>query len=317
MVRPGLKDHGKNGLRGGPGTPGGTKCSAEAGSSALILFSRTYVRIVRGCVRVRRRPPAGVGARFTARTAWFDAEQRLAASAASGVDAEVVSPFPPLLNYALPAGFGRDLARWVSEYIASLCSALPGRFYGLGTVPLQDPDLAAGELSSVAGLGLAGVEIASNVAGVSLADPRFLGHHRRCGGEVSVAAAGVQPRGGRVPAHADAGAVVLGPNLERGTARRTRARGFAVGGGPGRADRAGPPVLVRLAGVRPARDQVPHRHAGRGPAAGGVRLPGDAAGGPGRAHAADDGAGHFRTRGRHVAQLLPVPRNRSTEVILI
>ena len=112
--------------------------------------------------------------RFTARTVWFDAEQRLAASAASGVDAEVVSPFPPLLNYALPAGSGRDLARWVSEYIASLCAAAPGRIYGLGTVPLQDPGLAAGELSEVAGLGLAGVEIASNVDGVSLADPRFL-----------------------------------------------------------------------------------------------------------------------------------------------
>jgi aminocarboxymuconate-semialdehyde decarboxylase len=111
--------------------------------------------------------------RFTARTVWFDAERRLAASAASGVDAEVVSPFPPLLNYALPAGSGRDLARWVSEYIASLCAAFPRRFYGLGTVPLQDPDLAAAELSSVAGLGLAGVEIASNVGGVSLGDPRF------------------------------------------------------------------------------------------------------------------------------------------------
>ncbi len=44
--------------------------------------------------------------RFTARTVWFDAEQRLAASAASGVDAEVVSPFPPLLNYALAAAPG-------------------------------------------------------------------------------------------------------------------------------------------------------------------------------------------------------------------
>jgi aminocarboxymuconate-semialdehyde decarboxylase len=106
---------------------------------------------------------------------WFDAEQRLAASAASEVDAEVVSPFPPLLNYALPAGPGQDLARWVSEYIASLCAAFPGRFYGLGTVPLQDPDLAAGELAGLAGLGLAGVEIASNVGGVSLGDPRFGG----------------------------------------------------------------------------------------------------------------------------------------------
>jgi aminocarboxymuconate-semialdehyde decarboxylase len=114
--------------------------------------------------------------RFTARAAWFDAERRLAASAASGVDAEVVSPFPPLLNYLLPAADGRDLARWVNEYIAGLCAAAPGRIYGLGTVPLQDPDLAAGELAFVAGeLGLAGVEIASAIGGLSLADERFLG----------------------------------------------------------------------------------------------------------------------------------------------
>jgi aminocarboxymuconate-semialdehyde decarboxylase len=113
--------------------------------------------------------------RFTARAAWFDAERRLAASAASGVDAEVVSPFPPLLNYLLPAVYGRDLARWVNEYIAELCTAAPGRIYGLGTVPLQDPDLAAGFLTEVGELGLAGVEIASNIGGLSLADERFLG----------------------------------------------------------------------------------------------------------------------------------------------
>jgi len=114
--------------------------------------------------------------RFTARSVWFDAERRLAASAASGADAEVVSPFPPLLNYRLPAACGRDLARWVNEYIAGLCAAAPGRIYGLGTVPLQDPDLAAAELTSAVGeLGLAGVEIASNVGGLSLAHERFLG----------------------------------------------------------------------------------------------------------------------------------------------
>jgi aminocarboxymuconate-semialdehyde decarboxylase len=114
--------------------------------------------------------------RFTARSAWFDAEQRLAASAASGVDAEVVSPFPPLLNYRLPAAFGRDLARSVNEYIASLCAAAPGRIYGLGSVPLQDPDLATAELAAAVGeFGLAGVEIGSNVGGLSLADDRFGG----------------------------------------------------------------------------------------------------------------------------------------------
>lgn len=127
--------------------------------------------------------PADAGARvlasgpmrFTAQSAWFDAERRLAASAASGVTAELVSPFPPLLNYRLPAQAGRDLARCVNEYIAGLCAAFPVRFYGLGTVPLQDPDLAAAELGEVAKAGLAGVEIASAVAGVSLADARFDG----------------------------------------------------------------------------------------------------------------------------------------------
>ena len=113
--------------------------------------------------------------RFTARSVWFDAEQRLAASQANGVDAEVVSPFPPLLNYRLPPAGGRDMARAVNEYIAGLCAAYPGRIYGLGTVPLQDPDLAATELTDVAKAGLSGVEIASNIAGASLADSRFTG----------------------------------------------------------------------------------------------------------------------------------------------
>src|SRR5436853_279070 len=68
---------------------------------------------------------------------------------------------------------GLELARWVSEYVAGLCAAAPGRIYGLGTAPLQDPGLAAGELGSLSELGLAGVEIASNVAGASLGDSRF------------------------------------------------------------------------------------------------------------------------------------------------
>jgi aminocarboxymuconate-semialdehyde decarboxylase len=113
--------------------------------------------------------------RFTARDVWFDAERRPAASAASGLDAEVVSPFPPLLNYRLPSGPGRDLAAAVNEYVAGLCAAAPGRIYGLGTVPLQDPDVAAASLEDVVKAGLAGVEIASNVAGFSLSADRFDG----------------------------------------------------------------------------------------------------------------------------------------------
>ena len=40
--------------------------------------------------------------RFPAKKVWFDAEARLEASAASGLDAELLSPFPALLNYRVP-----------------------------------------------------------------------------------------------------------------------------------------------------------------------------------------------------------------------
>jgi aminocarboxymuconate-semialdehyde decarboxylase len=143
--------------------------------------------------------------RYTAQRAWFDAEQRLAAMAASGVTAEVISPFPPLLNYRLPARSGRDLARWINDSVAGLCQAGPGRFFGLGTVPLQDPDLAAAELTEVAKAGLAGVEIGSTIDGASLADDRFGGFFaeaERLRTPVFVHATGHPDTTGRVPAAA-------------------------------------------------------------------------------------------------------------------
>ena len=80
--------------------------------------------------------------RFPAKKVWFDAEARLEASAASGLDAELLSPFPALLAYRAPAKTGLDLCRVTNEYIAGLVAAFPARFYGLGTLPLQDPELA-------------------------------------------------------------------------------------------------------------------------------------------------------------------------------
>ena len=113
--------------------------------------------------------------RFPAGPVWFEAEKRLESSAGSGVDAELLSPFPALLNYRAPAGVGRDLCRVTNDYIAGLVAAFPAKFYGLGTVPMQDPDTAAAELTEVAKHGLAGVEIASNINGTSLHDERFDG----------------------------------------------------------------------------------------------------------------------------------------------
>jgi len=112
--------------------------------------------------------------RFRARDVFFAAEQRLAAQDASGVDAEVLTPMPPLLRYDLAPVDGLALARYVNGVTAELCATDPSRLIGLGMVPLQDPDLAAAELPAVRDLGLAGVEIASNVLGASIGDEKFL-----------------------------------------------------------------------------------------------------------------------------------------------
>jgi aminocarboxymuconate-semialdehyde decarboxylase len=112
--------------------------------------------------------------RYQARDVYFQAERRIEAQAAAGVDMEVVSPMPPLLRYDLAVPDGLALARHVNEFTVQLCSHDPARLIGLGMVPLQDPEVAAAELTALRDQGLRGVEIASNVLGSSIGDERFL-----------------------------------------------------------------------------------------------------------------------------------------------
>lgn len=111
--------------------------------------------------------------RFRARAAFFDAESRIEAMDASGVDQEIVSPMPPLLNSAVEPQLGRDIARYVNESMAEVVAAGGARIHGLGMVSLQDPESAAEELGVVRELGLRGVEVPSNVRGVAIGDARF------------------------------------------------------------------------------------------------------------------------------------------------
>ncbi|WP_219413705.1 amidohydrolase family protein [Pseudonocardia nigra] len=111
---------------------------------------------------------------FRARDAFFDGERRIEEQDAAQVDAEVITPMPPLLRYDLSAADGLSLARHVNEFTATLCAADPARLIGFGIVPMQDPDAATTELKAIRDQGLAGVEIASNILGRSIGDERFL-----------------------------------------------------------------------------------------------------------------------------------------------
>jgi aminocarboxymuconate-semialdehyde decarboxylase len=108
------------------------------------------------------------GMQFKASDAFYSAERRLEEQERSGVDAEVVSPMPPLLDYGLPGDEGLELSRRVNEFIVSLCEADPKRLLGMAMVPMQAPELATAELARVREMGLVAVEIASNVVGRAL-----------------------------------------------------------------------------------------------------------------------------------------------------
>ncbi len=66
-----------------------------------------------------------------------------------------------------------DLSRLLNDHIAGVVTDHPRRFVGLGTVPMQDPDLAVQELERcVTTLGLAGIQIGTHVNGKNLDDER-------------------------------------------------------------------------------------------------------------------------------------------------
>ena len=64
------------------------------------------------------------------------------------------------------------LARLLNDHVAETVAARPDRFVGLGTIPLQDTDLAIAELERcVRQLGLAGIQIGTHVGDRDLDDP--------------------------------------------------------------------------------------------------------------------------------------------------
>lgn len=88
---------------------------------------------------------------------------------------QVLSPMPELLSYWLAPDDGSVLCNHLNHVIAEMVRREPTRFVGLGAVPLQDVDMAIEVLDHmVHQLGLAGVEIAGNVNGTVIGDPRFL-----------------------------------------------------------------------------------------------------------------------------------------------
>jgi aminocarboxymuconate-semialdehyde decarboxylase len=97
-----------------------------------------------------------------------------------GVRVQVLSTVPVMFSYWTKPEDGSEVAKFLNDHIADVVSEFPLRFIGLGTVPMQDTRLAIDELRRCKSIGLAGVEIGTNVNQLNLGEPRFFDFFAAC-----------------------------------------------------------------------------------------------------------------------------------------
>jgi len=102
----------------------------------------------------------------------WDPARRIEDCDAAGVDVQALSTVPVMFSYWAKPDHVLDLSRFLNDHIAGVCRDHPTRFVGLGTVPLNAPDLACRELDRCMNdLGMAGIEIGTHANGWNLDEP--------------------------------------------------------------------------------------------------------------------------------------------------
>ncbi len=89
------------------------------------------------------------------------------------IDVQVLSTIPVMFSYWAKPQDALDVSMFLNDHIATIVNAYPKRFVGLGTIPLQHPDMAIKELERCMKIGLKGVQIGSHVNDCNLSAPEL------------------------------------------------------------------------------------------------------------------------------------------------
>lgn len=110
----------------------------------------------------------------------WDAETRLRECGHHHVDVQVLSTVPVMFSYWAKPQDTLEVAKFLNDHIAEIVDRYPTRFIGLGTIPMQAPDLAIEELQRCKQIGLKGIQIGSHINDWNLSDPNLFPVFEAC-----------------------------------------------------------------------------------------------------------------------------------------
>ena len=103
----------------------------------------------------------------------WDPETRINEYEKYATQVQVVCTIPVLFAYFSKPKDGLEVARFLNDDLANLVNKYPKKYIGLGSLPMQDTELAVQELFRIKELGLKGVQIGSNIEDKNLNESDF------------------------------------------------------------------------------------------------------------------------------------------------
>ena len=93
---------------------------------------------------------------------------------------QVVCTIPVMFSYWAKPSDCLELSRYLNDHIAELVTLYPKNYIGLGTIPMQDTELAIQELERIKKIGLVGIQIGSNINDENLSEEKFFPIFEAC-----------------------------------------------------------------------------------------------------------------------------------------